>query len=88
MAVYSSSPRKTEGDWPFHCLFLCAAVAIKAWKTRGVWGHDPPRNLLDIRCSEIASEAILGRKQSHIAATWLTECCIHFLAVHICIHER
>ena len=30
-------------------------------KTRGIWGHAPPE---EIRCSEIASEAILEQKQN------------------------
>ena len=34
-----------------------------ACKTRGVWEHAPP-GFLEMRCSEIASEAILGQKQS------------------------
>ena len=33
-------------------------------KTRGVWGDAPPGNFLEIRCSEIASGAIFGQKQS------------------------
>ena len=32
--------------------------------TRGIWGHAPPGNYFKIRCSEIASEAILGQKLS------------------------
>ena len=36
----------------------------QACKTRGL-GACSPRKFLEIRCSEIASEAILGRKQSH-----------------------
>ena len=34
--------------------------------TRLGLGACSPRKLLEIRCSEIASEAILGQKQSHI----------------------
>ena len=30
---------------------------------RGVWGHAPPGNFLEIRCSEIASVAMLRQKQ-------------------------
>ena len=30
----------------------------------GSWGHAAPGNLLEIRCSEIASEVILGLKHS------------------------
>ena len=33
-------------------------------KSRGVWGHAPTRKFSEIRCFEIASEAILGQKQS------------------------
>ena len=36
----------------------------------GSWGHAPPGNFL-IRCSEIASEAMLGQKHSP---------CMHFTA--------
>ena len=38
-------------------------IRMQACKTRGVWGDAPPGNL-KIRCSEIASEGILGQKQS------------------------
>ena len=40
----------------------------KHFKTRGVWGHAPSGNCFAIRCSEIASEAILGQKQGCIVA--------------------
>ena len=40
------------------------------------------RKFLENRCSEIASEAILGQKQSGSIATWLAEYCIQFLTVH------
>ena len=33
--------------------------------SRGVGRHAYPRKVLKIRCSEIASEAIFGQKQSH-----------------------
>ena len=55
------------------CVYIC--------KSREVWGHAPPRKILEIRCSEIASEAILGP----VVATWLAEYCIQLLAVHVCI---
>ena len=45
----------------------------KACKTRGVWGYAPQ----EIRCSEIASEAILGPKQSRSRYV-AREYCIHF----------
>ena len=48
-----------------------------------------PQEIFEIRCSEIseiASEAILGQKQSRSSYdTWLVENCIRFLAVHVCI---
>ena len=37
---------------------------VDVCKTRGVWGYAPPGKFLEIRCSEIAYEAILGRKQN------------------------
>ena len=64
---------------------MCCSCDISRQDKRGL-GARPPKKYFDIRCSEIASEAILGQKQSHMAATWLTEYCIHFLAVHICIN--
>ena len=56
---------------------------------QGVWRHAPPGNFLKSDCSEIseiASEAILGQKQSRSSYdTGLVENCIRFLAVHVCI---
>ena len=45
---------------------MCIYVYIRkqARKTRGVWGDAPPGNFLEIRCSEVASGAIFGQKQS------------------------
>ena len=43
----------------------CECMHAQAWKTRGVWGHALPGKFLEIRWSEIASEAILGQKHSH-----------------------
>ena len=51
-----------------------------------------PQKILEIRCSEIASVAILGQKQSrssymaHRVAIWLAEYCIQFLAVYVCVY--
>ena len=53
--------------------------------TRGAWGHAPPGKFLEIRCSEIASEAILGDRNRAVVATWLMENCIQVLTVHLCI---
>ena len=39
-------------------------VCISMQDYRCVWGHASPRKFLEIRCSEIVSEAILGQKQS------------------------
>ena len=44
------------------CMY--AYISKQAGKTRGVWGDPPPGNFLEIRCSEIASGAIFGQKQS------------------------
>ena len=44
-----------------------------------------PRKFLEIRCTEIASEAILGQNTA-IIATWLAEYCIQILAVDVCIY--
>jgi len=38
--------------------------ACMSMQDLGVWGM-VPQKILEIRCSEIASEAILGLKQSH-----------------------
>ena len=45
----------------------------------GGLGACSPMKTLEIRCSKIASEAILGQRQSRIVATWLTEYCTQFL---------
>ena len=42
-----------------------AYINKQAGKTRGVWaGGCSPRKFLEIRCSEVASGAIFGQKQS------------------------
>ena len=56
----------------------------KVCKTRGGLGACSPRKILEIRCSEIPSEAIWDKTRA-VVATWLAEYCIQFLAVHICI---
>ena len=54
-------------------LYIC----MQPCKTRGRdLGACSPRKFLEIRCSEIASEAILGQKQSR--NTWIVEYCIQF----------
>ena len=58
--------------------FVCMHKHVRVGGSVGC----PPRKFLEIRCSEIASEAILGQKQNRIA-TWLAEYCIQFLAVHV-----
>ena len=45
------------------------SVCMQACKTRGIWGHAPPGN---VRCSEIASEAIVGQKQYVLHPIWLS----------------
>ena len=50
-------------------------------RLEGFGGMLPQEILLEIRCSEIASEAILGQKQNRSA--WLTINCIRFFAVHV-----
>ena len=53
----------------------------------GSGGMLPHEFFLEIICSEIASEAIWDRSRAVVAvyATWLAECCIQFLNVHVCI---
>ena len=58
-------------------LYVCVGKHTKLG--RGVWGMLLPRKFLEIRCSEIASGAVLGQKQS------LAEYFIQFLAVHVSI---
>ena len=53
-------------------------------RLEGSGGMLPQRFVFEIRCSEVASEAILDRSRA-ILATWLVEHCIQFLAVHVCI---
>ena len=48
----------------------------------GSGGMAPPGNFR--KCSEIASEAILGQSRA-VVATWLAEYFIQFLAIHVCI---
>ena len=43
-----------------------------ACKSRRVWGHVPP---VEIRCSEIASEAVLGRIYAHLIS--IKHLCTH-----------
>ena len=54
-----------------------------ACKTRGGLGACSPRKFFEIRCSEIASEAIFGHRSTAVVAIWLAEYCIQFLAVHM-----
>ena len=56
------------------CMY--AYINKQAGKTRGVWGDAPPRKFLEIRCSEVASGAIFGQKQSRSSYYF-----IQFLAV-------
>ena len=56
------------------CMY--AYISKQAFKTRGVWGDAPPRKFLEIRCSEVASGAILDKKQSRSSYYF-----IQFLAV-------
>ena len=46
-----------------------------------------PRKVLEIRCYEMATETILGQKQSRGYYTQLAEYCIQFLAVHVDLHN-
>ena len=49
-------------------------------------GGMSPQKIFEIRCSEIASEATLGQKQSRSSRyTWFAQYCIQFLVVHVCI---
>ena len=42
-----------------------------------------PQEILEIRCTEIASKNILGQKHAvRSSYTWLVEYCIQYLAVH------
>ena len=51
----------------------------------GVWGHVPPSNFLEIRCSEIVSEAILGQKQSR--SSYMARGVLHPICdCHACMH--
>ena len=44
---------------------------------RGVWWHTPSGNCLEIRCSEIASEAILGLRSSTVVAMHMARRVLH-----------
>ena len=55
---------------------MYAYINKQAVKTRGVLGDAPPGNFLEIRCSEVASGAIFGQKQSRSSYYF-----IQFLAV-------
>ena len=56
-------------------VYICVYINKQAGKTRGIWGCSP-RKFLEIRCSEVASGAIFGQKQSHSSYYF-----IQFLAV-------
>ena len=43
-----------------------------------------PQEILQIRWSEVASEAIWDKTRT-VGAAWLAEYCIQFLGVHVCI---
>ena len=43
---------------------MSMSECMYAHKTRGVSGGAPPGNFFEIRCSEVASGAIFGQKQS------------------------
>ena len=65
----------------------------RVWLARLVWGNAPHRKFLEIRCSEIASEAILGQKQSRVARGVLLPIfgcpCMHLLGqLTSNFHER
>ena len=52
---------------------------------RGVWpGACSPRKFLEIRCSEIASEAILGQKQS--GSSYMARGAMHPIFGCSCMH--
>ena len=57
------------GGWGVTWSVWSVCMHAQACKTRGCLGACSPRKFLEIRCSEIASEAILGQKQSHSIAT-------------------
>ena len=59
-------------------------VCMHKYARLGGLGACFPRKFLEVRSSEIASEAILGQEQSH-NSYMLAEYCIQFLAVHVCI---
>ena len=45
-------------------MHVCMHARLGGGGGGGGWGHAPPGNFFKIGCSEIASEAILGQKQS------------------------
>ena len=47
------------------CMY--AYINKKVDKTRGGWGDAPPRKFLEIRCSEVASGAILDKSRAVVA---------------------
>ena len=59
-------------------LYVCVQ---KHARLGGSWGHALPGNFLEIRCSEITSEAILGQKQEYFIQFLLSQLTSNF-------HER
>ena len=59
-------------------------VHMQPYKTRGAWGHAPPRKFLEIRRTEIASWAILGQKQSR--SSYMARGVLHPIFGCPCMH--
>ena len=66
-----------EVTWNVQLMCMYACINKQACKTRGI-GACTPRKFFEIRCSDIASEAILGQKQS--CSSYMAR---HFLAVRV-----
>ena len=55
---------------------------------QGGLGAGSPRKFLENRCSEIASKATSGQKQSRSSYTWFVQYCIQLLALLVCICQQ
>ena len=64
-------------------MYVC--MYKQAWKTRGVWGRAPPGNFKKLDALRLLLRPFWGRSRA-VVATWLTEYCIQFLAVQVCIY--
>ena len=63
---------------------LCVCIHKQVRVGGAAWGHAPPENVLEIRCSEIVFEVILGQKQSR--SSYMVHRVFHPIFGFPCMH--